>query len=338
MIKIKALVLEDKMKLVMRDEPIPVPKDNEVLIKTKAATICTSDVNDIKSNPFGIVLPMIMGHEGSGVITAVGKDVTDFKIGDEVTSHPVISCGTCVSCKRGLSHLCDDMEHLGINHGGVFAEFYTIRQDRIRKKPSGMTFPTATLMEPLCVCIEAVTRGNVNENSNVLVIGDGPFGVMIANICTARGNKNVILLGRHEYRMSQAPNAVHLNEKECGNVNDEILRLTNGEGIDSAIVCVGTGEAVDIAIEALRSRGTVCIFSAVHDKYPIDLFKVHVKELNICGSCNDTDFLDEAVEMLKSGKFDGVVTHEIPFDEYEKAFDIAMNKKNTALKVSMIFD
>lgn len=334
----KALVLEDKLKLVMKDIAIPIPEDNEVLIKTKAATICTSDINDIQLNPFDIKLPMVMGHEGAGVIEAFGKDVTGFAIGDEIASHPVIPCGKCVSCKRGLNHLCDDMEHLGLNHSGTFAEYYTIRYDRIRKKPRNISFATATLLEPLCVSIEAVKRANVKNASNILIIGDGAFGIMIANICTLHSDKKVILLGRHEFRMAQVPNAIKLNEKLYSSIPNEITRLTDGENIDSSIVCVGTSQAVNIAVDVLRSRGTACIFSAVHEKCQIDLFKVHVKELNICGSCNDMDYLDEAIDLLSSGAFNTIVTHEIPFKDYEEAFNIAINKKDEALKVSLVFD
>jgi len=334
---LKALVLEAASKLVMKNIPIPVPNDNEVLVRTKAATICTSDVNDILYNPFGIELPMIMGHEGAGIIEAVGANVTEFSVGDEIAAHPVMPCGECVSCKRGLSHLCDDMEHLGLNHGGVFAEYFTIRKDRIRKKADNIDFATASLMEPLCVCIEAVKRANVENAQNILVIGDGPFGILISNICGGYSDKKTILLGRHDFRMSHTKNVITVNEKTCGNVIDEINRITNGEGIDSAIICAGTNQAMNTAIESLRSRGTVCVFSAIHEPPAIDLFKVHVKELNICGSCNDMDCLDESMALLSDGYADGIITHKLPFDEFEKAFDIAVNGKDSALKISLIF-
>ena len=324
----KALVLESAGCLIMKECPKPVPKENEVLVKTKAATICTSDINDINYNPFGIELPMIMGHEGAGIIEAVGEKITDFFIGDEITAHPVMPCGKCVSCRRGLNHLCDDMEHLGINHGGVFAEYFTIRADRIRKKPKNISFAAATLMEPVCVCIEAIKRANVTEGSNTLIIGDGPFGVMIANILDTiyPKNKNIIS-GKYDFRLNHAGNVEKIN------INNNKI---NFDDIDSAIICVGTAEALETAIEVCRSRGTICVFSAIHGKAPVDMFKVHVKELNICGSCNDMDYLDEAINILSKSKIADVITHELPFDEYKKAFELASGKKNETLKVSMI--
>ena len=340
----KALVLEEAGRLVMKDCPKPVACKGEVLVRTMAATICTSDINDINYNPFGIELPMIMGHEGAGIIEAVGEGVTDFFIGDEIAAHPVMPCGKCVSCKRGLAHLCDDMAHLGINHGGVFAEYFTIRADRIRRKPKNISFAAATLMEPVCVCIEAVKRANINAGSNTLIIGDGPFGVMIANICRAMypGNKTIIS-GRHDFRLNYAGNNNETekinakNYKSAKEITEEILKRSGGEGIDSAIICVGTADALDTAVEVCRSRGTVCVFSAIHEKAPVDMFRVHVKELNICGSCNDMDYLDAAVNILATGEIANVITHELPFDDYERAFKLISDKRSETLKVSLIF-
>ena len=313
----------------MKNCPKPVPREDEVLVRTKAATICTSDINDINYNPFGIELPMIMGHEGAGIIEAVGKDVTGFSVGDEISAHPVMPCGQCVSCKRGLSHLCDDMAHLGINHGGVFAEYFTIRADRIRKKPANISFAAATLMEPVCVCIEAVNRANVTNGNNILIIGDGPFGLMIVNICQSMfPNNQTIISGTNDYKLSHAGNTEKIN------INNKKITCND---IDSAFVCAGTPEALDTGVEACRSRGTVCMFSAIHDKVPVDMFKVHVKELNICGSCNDMDELDEAIDILAKSKIADVITHELPFNEYKKAFELASDKSSETLKISIIF-
>lgn len=334
----RALVLMGPGELRMMDMPKPVPGPGEVLVKTRAATVCTSDLIDIASNPFGIELPMIIGHEGAGVIEAVGENVIGFSVGDEITAHPVIPCKQCVSCKRGLFHLCDQMDHLGVYRPGVFAEYFTIRHDRIRKKPEGLSFAESTLMEPICVCLEAIERGNVQKGSNVLVLGDGPFGVAIAKLAFAKKPKRVILVGRHQYRLDQVPNAITIHEKQTDDVVGDIWKATDGEGVDSAILAVGTARAMDICIDSLRSRGTVAVFSGVHEKAPVDLFKLHVKELQIRGSCNDMEMLDEAIEALTDETLNlkGLITHELPFDKWEEAIQTAKNGKDSALKVSMV--
>jgi threonine dehydrogenase-like Zn-dependent dehydrogenase len=335
---VKALVLHKPGCLEMEDVPIPSPKNGELLIRTKAATVCVSDINDINYNPFDIKLPMIMGHEGAGVVELVGAGVAGFSIGDEIAAHPVMSCGKCDSCKRGHAHLCDEMIHLGINTGGVFAEYFTIRADRARKKPAGVSFAAATLMEPVCVCIQAIYRAQIKNDSNVLIIGDGPFGIIVAKLLTKSEHGKLLLVGRHPYRMNFAGGAVTLNEKETENIKSEILANTDGKGIDSAILCAGTAQAVDMAIAVLRARGTLCVFSAIKQAPAVDLFKVHVKELNLCGSCNDSDHLDEAMEFLsdKSLELEKLVTHKLPFDRFREAFHLAEFGKNEAIKVSMV--
>jgi len=323
----------------MGDAPVPAPGKDELLIKTKAATICTSDLIDIRENPFHINLPVIMGHEGAGVIEAVGSGVTDFKPGDEVTAHPVMACGQCVSCKRGLPHLCDNMAHLGLNRGGVFAEYFVIRQDRVRKKPSGLSFPESTLMEPVCCCIEALERGNVREGVNVLIIGDGPFGVLTAMLAKSYRPARIILSGRHAFRLSKAAPLIDavINEKDTGNVAEAILEASGGEGIDSAIVCVANADAIDAAISVLRSRGTLSLFAGPSGKTPVDLFKLQVKELNLCGSCNDMNYLDKAMELLNDPSLGlgRVITHHFPFERWSDAFWQANSGKDSGLKVSL---
>ncbi|MCL2059636.1 MAG: alcohol dehydrogenase catalytic domain-containing protein [Oscillospiraceae bacterium] len=337
----KALVLEAPGKLVMKDSPRPEPSAGEVLIKTAAATICTSDLNDIRFNPFGIELPMIMGHEGAGIVEAVGGGVAGLTVGDAVAAHPVIPCMRCATCKRGLPHLCDKMEHLGINRGGVFAEYFTIRADRVRKKPSHVSFAAAALMEPVCVCIEAVKRANVAEGGAALVIGDGPFGLMISNIiCDMFPDSRSIISGTHDFKMAHARGAEKININKLPShaaATAEIIKRAGGEGVGSAIICVGAPEALTTAIEVCRPRGTVCVFSAIHGNPPIDMLKIHIKELNICGSCNDMDFLDEAMAILAKDALADVITHELPIGEYEKAFELAGDKESGALKVCLLF-
>jgi len=313
-------------------------------------------------------MPIVMGHEAAGVVAAVADGVTDVKVGDEVAVHPVMPCYECVSCKRGLSHLCDDMGHLCFNRPGVFSEYFATRPDCIRKIPPGMTFALASLMEPVCVCMEAVNRGRVKEGSRILIAGDGPFGIMISKLCALKNPKQIIQTGLHEYRLKHAGQVPGLGEpqgatihtinirenpntKEGQNGNGEtktkevpelvktITGLTDGEGIDTAILCVSDPAAVDLCVEVLRSRGILVIFSALNEKTPVDLFRVHLKELNILGSNNDENYMDEAMRLLNdpSMGFQSIITHEIPFEQWEEAFRLADEGKGDCLKVTMTF-
>jgi len=338
--KMKAIMLKAQNQAVMREIPIPTCGKGEILIRTKAATVCTSDILDMRGNLFHLSLPIVMGHEGAGVVAAMGEGVMDMQVGDEVAVHPVMPCYGCVSCNRGLSHLCDEMEHLAFNRPGVFAEYFVTRPDCVRKKPPEISFALASLMEPVCVCIEAINQAKIKPGDRVLIAGDGPFGIMISKLCTLKNPKTIIQTGWNEGRLSQVTgNVITLNEKKTQDIDKVIAKLTDGEGIDAAILCVSNPTAVDLCLEVLRSKGILVIFAALDGKTPIDLMRVHMKELTITGSNNDENFMDEAIQLLCDSdlNLNSIVTHEIPFERWEKAFYMAEHAIDDCLKVSMIF-
>ncbi|MFT4019830.1 MAG: alcohol dehydrogenase catalytic domain-containing protein, partial [Agriterribacter sp.] len=234
----QALQLQGIEQLVQVTLPVPVPAGDEVLIQTKAATICTSDLHDIRSNPFGIQYPRVMGHEGAGIIVQCGTDVKDLKPGDRVAAHPVVSCGVCEECMRGLQHLCSRMGHSGIDRDGCFAEYFVQRADRVRKIPADISFATGALLEPASVCLEAVYRAGDIKGKRVLVVGDGPFGNMIARLAQKQGAGCVIVYGRTPFRLGMIPGA-------------EILDAVPERSVDVAILAVGNAEAAGSCIKAL---------------------------------------------------------------------------------------
>ena len=338
----KALMLEAQNTANLRDVPVPICGRGEILIKTKAATVCTSDILDMRHNLFNLSMPVIMGHEGAGVVADVGEGVATYAIGDEVAVHPVMPCHKCPSCLRGIPHLCDDMDHLAFNKPGCFAEYFVTRPDCVRKKPPGLSFVLASLMEPVCVCLESINRAGVNHGDRVLIAGDGPFGIMISKLCSSRNPSLIIQTGRHDGRLSKASGdgtLMSINTKVVADPLKKIMELTNGEGVDSAILCVSSVEAADLCIEALRSRGVMVVFSALNGKTPVDLMRVHMKELTITGSNNDEGFMEEALCLLSNSLLDmkSIVTHEIPFEQWQEAFRLAEFDKENCLKVSLIF-
>jgi len=233
------------------------------------------------------------------------------------------------------------MGHLCFNRPGVFAEYFITRPDCVRKKPPEMSFPAASLMEPVCVCMEALTRGNVKKGDRVLITGDGPFGIMISKLCALKEPKQIIQTGFFDSRLKQAagPLTETININNEKNLVEAVMKKSNDEGVDCAILCVSNPEAVDLCIEVLRSRGTLVIFAALGGKTPVDLLRVHLKELNIAGCNNDENYMDEAIRLLGDPvlNFKSIITHEIPFREWEKAFHLADNEKESCLKVSLIF-
>ncbi|MBA2470346.1 MAG: alcohol dehydrogenase catalytic domain-containing protein, partial [Chloroflexia bacterium] len=207
----KALRFEEIGRLELVEVENPRIGPDQLLIRTGAATICTSDLHDLHGNPFGIDLPVILGHEGAGTVVEVGAAVTGFRIGDRIAAHPVHPCYQCPTCRAGMDHLCTEMGHFGLNLPGTFAEWFVVRADRARVIPNEVDFAVAALTEPVCVSLEAVRQANLQPGGSLLVISDGPFGVLMARLAGESGLDRVVLAGHHEYRMSFAPAALAID-------------------------------------------------------------------------------------------------------------------------------
>lgn len=334
----KALQLQSVGNLELVEVPIPGIGEDELLIRTEAAVICTSDLTDIRSNPFGIKLPIIMGHEASGVVDRVGRAITRFRPGDRVATHPVHPCFRCAACEGGLSHLCQNMGHFGFNRPGTFAEYYTVRQDRARRIPDDLDGTTAALAEPVAVCLEALDQARLKPGDHLLILGDGPFGILLARLALRRGYVRVVVAGHHDWRLAFAGEAVKVNTR--GEADPEAaLRRAGEDGYHAVIVAVSRAEAYTRALNLLRPRGRVVVFSPVAGTTPVDLTLVHMKELEIVGAVNDLNRFDEAVRLLSEPRstLGGVITHRLPVAEYRRAFILAEGSRDEAMKVGLVF-
>ncbi len=312
--------------MVMTTLPVPVPGPRDVLIRTFAATICTSDLNDLARNPFGIPLPRVLGHESAGAVVQSGAEVRGIRPGTRVGVHPVVPCGECAECSRGFGHLCSRMGHLGGDRDGAFAEFFTQRYDRVRPLPDEMSDTSGALLEPVAVCLQAIARAGDLHGRNVLIAGDGPFGNIIARLARRAGAEHVTVAGREPFRLGKIRGA-------------NTVTTADASSADVAILAVNSAEALASCIAALRSRGRLVMFSALPDGAPLDWTRLHLRELEIVGACNDEERLDEALHCLADPELalNEIVTHALPFSRWEEAFALARDGHDRALKVALTF-
>jgi threonine dehydrogenase-like Zn-dependent dehydrogenase len=336
----KALRFEDIGRLDLVDVEPPRIAPGQLLVRTGAATICTSDLHDLAANPFGIDLPVILGHEGAGTVVEVGADVTGFRVGDRIAAHPVHPCGTCPTCKAGMDHLCTAMGHFGLNLPGTFADHFAVRADRARVIPDDVEFAVAALTEPVCVSLEAVRQANCPPGGSLLVIGDGPFGVLMARLAARGDTGQVVIAGHHDSRLAFAPGALPVNLR---NVTDPAAALrvaSGGAGFDAAILAVGSAGAFRIGLHSLRPKGRLVIFAPLPGETPVDLFTVLLRELEIVGSVNDPNLMDEAIEALADPELapGDLVTHRFRIEDYREAFALAASRQGGAMKIAFTFD
>jgi threonine dehydrogenase-like Zn-dependent dehydrogenase len=335
----KALQLQGIEQFAVMEVEVPTPREDQILVRTGATTICTSDLNDLHANPFHIPLPMTMGHEGAGTVAAVGSAVHGFKVGDRVAAHPVHPCGRCAVCLGGLPHLCPDMTHFGLSMPGTMAEYFLVRADRARILPPTTDFTLAALVEPICVCLEALAQARLAPGSRLLILGDGPFGLIMARLAETMGLASVVVAGWGDFRLGFARGAVTINTAHDAHAARTLRAASEGAGYDAAILAAASPQAVADGMDCLKPRGRLVIFASLHGGTPVDLFAVQMKELEIVGSVNDADRFDEAVRLVAQGQpvFADLVTHRFPIDDYRAAFDLAATGQNQAVKVAFVF-
>ncbi|HEU5432172.1 MAG TPA: alcohol dehydrogenase catalytic domain-containing protein, partial [Thermomicrobiales bacterium] len=335
----KALRLAAPGRVELAEVPPPVPAADQVLIRTGATTICSSDLTDIRGNPFGIPLPVVIGHEGAGTVASVGEAVSGFAPGDRVAAHPVHPCGDCAECRRGLGHLCRNLSHFGIDLPGTFADYFVARRDRVRRLPDEVEFATAALAEPVCVCLEAVARARVGPGQSLLILGDGPFGVLMARLAGRIVGLRVVLAGRHDFRLGFGRGATVRNIGDVA-IPDDVLRRANDGDYDAAIVAVARAEAMSLGLRLLRPRGRLVLFAPIPGETGIDVTRMLMNELEILGAVNDEDLLDEAMACLADPalRLDELVTQRLPLIEYARALALAGHGHDEALKVAFVFD
>lgn len=321
----RALQMRALGELVLTEIPVPEPGPREVLVRTLAATICTSDLHDLASNPFSISLPRVLGHEAAGVVVKCGAVAGEFSPGTRVAVHPVIPCGECAECVRGLGHLCARMGHLGYDRDGAFAEYFVQRSDRVRMLPDHTPAVLGALLEPVAVCLQAVARAGKVGGRDVLIVGDGPFGNIIARLASRAGGR-VVVVGREAFRLGRIRGA-------------EATTVPPRAAFDVAILAVSSAEAARTSLAALRPRGRLVVFSALPEPPKLDLFSLHIRELEVVGCCNDEDRLDEALHCLSDPTLalHEIITHSLPLERWTEAFLLAREGHDRALKVALTF-
>ena len=285
----KAAVLERVECFKVQEVPIPEIDDNEVLIQVKYTGICGTDWSIYKGWYSADKLPMIPGHEFSGVIARVGKNAGKLKEGDRVTADINMSCGSCFYCRRGEKLLCDNFTQLGIHTNGTFAEFVKAPAVNVHRLPDNMSFEEGAFIEPVSCVIHAAKAMDAKLGSSVAIIGCG-LGVLHARMAVLRACAPVIIFGDNRKRLQVARDmgadyAIHIDDVK--DPVEEVMKLTNGRGADYAIEAVGTVKTYEQAFAMLRRGGQLSSFGITgeNDTMSIRPFEFVLGEKKVTGSC-----------------------------------------------------
>jgi len=178
-------VMVEPGKIEFREVDKPVPAPNQVLIQTKRIGVCGSDIHVFHGLHPYTSYPVVQGHEASGIVSEVGAKVKGLSPGDKVTFMPQVTCGECYPCTHGMYHICETLAVMGFQTGGVAQEYFALDEQFVLKLPEDVSLDHGALIEPVAVAVHALSRAEDVEGRNILVLGAGPIGNLVAQAARA---------------------------------------------------------------------------------------------------------------------------------------------------------
>lgn len=321
---------------------IPVPEEDEVLVRIRAVGLCGSDVHYYehgKIGPYVVEKPIILGHEASGDVVALGSKVRNLQIGQRVAIEPGVTCGRCSYCKGGQYNLCPSVKFLATPpYDGAFCEYITIRSDFVFAIPDEMSYEEAALVEPFSVGIHAVRRGKLLPGESVVIMGMGPIGILTAVAAKAAGAKRIIGVDLESFRLEKAlqmgaTDVIHLKEE---NPEQAVRKLTDGMGADVAIETAGNGKALQSALASVKRGGRVVIVGLPPQaEAPLNIPYIVDNEIDIGGVFRYRNTYPPGIDILSKGqmKLDPIITDKMTLDEVPLAFEKAIREKKRTIKI-----
>jgi L-iditol 2-dehydrogenase len=305
----KSLLLSEYNHLEVVDLPAPSVGADEVLVRVEACGICGSDVHGYDGSSGRRIPPIVMGHEAAGTVAAIGEQVKGLAEGDRVTFDSTVYCGHCEYCANGDVNLCDNREVIGVSCGdyrrhGAFAEYVVVPQQIVYRLPATISFAEAAMLEAVSVALHAVRVSQLSGGETALVIGAGMIGLLTLQAAKVAGCSRVLIADVDATRLNMAKQigAEEVLHASGADLVAEVLRRTNGKGVDVALEAVGRNETVDVAINCTRKGGTVALIGNVTAEVTIPLQKVVSRQLRLQGSCASAGEYPEAIEFVASGK------------------------------------
>jgi len=347
--KMKAAVLYglEDIRVVERD--VPVPGDEEVLIKIEACSICGGDVKIVSRGipnmpPFG---EFIIGHEYSGYIVQRGATVTEFEIGDRVTVEVHKGCDRCKNCRAGNYTTCLNYGDYSKGHrangfttNGGFAEYVVNHVNTLSKIPDNVDYENATMVTTAGTPLYGLEKsGGFIPGQNVAVIGPGAIGLMAVQSAKALGADKVILTGTRDDRLELGKSLgadVIINIKN-EDVKAKVFEATDGIGADRTLLAAGSSSALQMALDITRRGGDIVILAHFEDPIcDVDIGAAVFKGMNIYtvrGEGSST--VKSALSLMKAGKIktESLITHHYSLDDINEGFKTFRSRSGNALKV-----
>lgn len=303
----KALVYEGPWQMPVREIPAPEPGPGEVIVSVKATGICGSDVHGFTGATGRRIPPMVMGHEFSGVISALGPGVTGHRVGDRVVVQPIITCGRCVNCLAGLPNICLNRRGLGMmTTNGSNAEAVAVPQQLLYDLPDEVPWEQAALVEPLSVAMHAANMSPIRLMDTVVILGAGTIGLLTLLACRLKGAGAVIISDLSPHRLEVAR---RLGADAAVNPAQEdlaaVVRKYAGEaGAAVVIEAVGITATARQSLELVRPGGHVTWIGNAAPTIEIGMQQVVTREITVRGVYAFNVEFGRAIEALRTRRVD----------------------------------
>ena len=297
----------EELKVIDVEKPV-IDKQNNVLVKMKAAGICGSDVGIYHGTNAAATYPRIIGHEIVGVIEEVGENVKSLKPGDRVIVDQVVSCGECYACRKGRGNVCGSLKVRGVHIDGGYEEY--------------------------------LTRAELCEEDTLLILGYGALGSSILKIARLSGAKiivaDVIEEKLHEALKNGADYVINIAQED---VIEKVKELTAGYGVTVSIDAACVNDSLLTLLKATGNAGRVITMGFAVEPTEINQFLITSKELDVRGSRLQNKKFQEAIDLIQEGKLDlsGTVSHVYPIEKAQEAFDFVDSKDPSIRKVVLTF-
>lgn len=305
----KSAVFYGKHDLRIEDQPMPQVGAKDVLVQVKACGICGTDVHIYEGDKGAaeVTPPTILGHEFSGVVAAVGDEVTAYKVGDRVCVDPNCYCGSCTPCRNGVAHYCEHMIGYGTTVNGGFAEYCAVNERQIYKIGDNTTFEQGAMAEPVACCLHGMDMCEIKPGHQVVVIGGGMIGLLMMQLAKLSGAAKVALLEPVESKREVAKklgadvciDPIHENIKE-------VLQENGMNWINTVIECVGRTSTIEQAIDIAGNKAVVMMFGLTKpdDTIAVKPFQIFQKELVLKASYINPYTQKRALDLIDSGRLD----------------------------------
>ena len=337
----KAVFIEGKSLVEVKDVPVPILSVGDVLVKMEACGICGTDVEKF----LGVhSTPPKLGHEVSGIVEKMGFDAMgELRVGDRVFVHHHVPCYACHYCRRGDHTMCEMFSKTNLDPCGLAEYFrvprYNVERGAILKLPSDVDFDEATFIEPMACCLRGLNKVKVEKGDDVLVIGAGPTGLIITGLLRLFGAGLIISSEVSDRRLEAAGRmgAKILVNPSRENLLDRVYEATDGRGVDLAVVAVGAGKLIEAAADCVRKGGRVLLFGAPPrgELFTYEASKLFIREVSLIPSYSTTEVeTNVALRLLESKRLNlkWLISHRFKLSQASEALKVAAEGRE-ALKV-----